>query len=472
MTKILFLVLIITFNNYSQKIDSLQNEIDNLKLELMNKRIEYQNENSKYQSFFIMGEIKDREEDYLQIWGSAIPTNDDFSSPGTTQEDNIIVLKPNKAKILYNYYNGGKHYFMYKGYSKNVFGADVPVRYYGDLPENISYKIKKLDDEADHIVNKIDLLNQTCKQIEYNNFFDEAMGLYKNSDYNASISKLQKILGENHINEEVEELLFLNYKELAKRDASNKKFDNALIWLNSAIQLKNLKNTNYAGLKESYFQICKLIAEDKSKLNDLDEAITYYSRSLQYDKTKIENIKEPYGDTYYLLGEREFDIGNIDKAKSYYNSSILINDEMYNRVKAKFENEKRPSIFLGICSIVPGLGQVLQNDLKTGLIHFGVFSSLTLGGYFLNKFADNIYEDYKIAGNEEDAIRLYDKADSNLKIAYTLYGLSGAMIVVSIVNSFIKSESHNSLFEFTLDESMHLNTVSFSDFNLSLKIIL
>ncbi len=87
--------------------------------------------------FMITGKIKNREDKSIQVWGLAIPRDNNQNIFGAVWNDsNIIIENPSQNGILIDHYQG-EHNFFRKQYGKNIFGSPVPVWVYGDEPERL-----------------------------------------------------------------------------------------------------------------------------------------------------------------------------------------------------------------------------------------------------------------------------------------------------------------------------------------------
>ncbi len=83
----------------------------------------------------VYGEIKDRDNGVLQLYGQAIPTNGDIRAPGTLLENgNIVIVDPDLNAIAGQYYRPSIHFYAQRTFGKNLFGADVPILHYGPAP--------------------------------------------------------------------------------------------------------------------------------------------------------------------------------------------------------------------------------------------------------------------------------------------------------------------------------------------------
>ena len=465
--KLLFTFLLLSIELFSQNLDSLQSQIDKTKSILLQKKQEYADEESKYPLFIIYGEIKDREDNFLQIWGSALPANNDFSLPGTVQENNIIIVNPDKSKILYNGYAGGKHYYLYKGFSKNAFGADVPVWYYGELPTETKNKINSLSSGINILEEKIESLSEDYKIIQSNIFIKLAEENFSKNNFEESVSLLLKAKNLSQTNKNIDELLLKNYLELAQKDSANKNYDEALSNINTAIQLGNLSSLQYEQLKKFHSYLCSTIADMYFQNKNYSEAITYYSQSLKYNNHYINIIEDRYAESYFKIANDYLNKNNVEGAKSNYKKSFEINSNILTQIKSKLESQQRPSFLLGLSSIIPGLGQIIQGDSKSGFTQFGIFSGSIIGGFILKSTADNEYNDYKNATHEDNAIRLYDESNKKLNYSYALFGLGGVVVIYSIIDSFIKSENFNKKYEINFESNP---TIGYNNYSFSLKL--
>jgi hypothetical protein len=96
--------------------------------------------------FQIVGEIKDRDEKSLTIWGRAYPIGSKGALGTNFYEANLIVINPDKRCDHGSHYLEGKHCFMRKSTGTNAFGAPVHVWVYGDPPEEMMLDAKKVRD--------------------------------------------------------------------------------------------------------------------------------------------------------------------------------------------------------------------------------------------------------------------------------------------------------------------------------------
>jgi len=84
--------------------------------------------------FTITGEIHDRDEHSLAVWGKAIPPGGSNPLGALYRDSNIVVLYPDQSRLMGPMYAGGSHCFVGKRSGTNAFGATVPGWVYGPCP--------------------------------------------------------------------------------------------------------------------------------------------------------------------------------------------------------------------------------------------------------------------------------------------------------------------------------------------------
>jgi tetratricopeptide (TPR) repeat protein len=468
---ILLLIIFINPTSLPNSLDSLNAKIADNDHSLYNVKNEYQSEQEKHPIFAIYGEIKDREGDALQIWGTAIPSNDDFSLPGTvTQDGNIIVFSPHKNCIQYTGYFGGQHYYLFKDYKKNVFNADVPVRYYGDLPSDAKTKLEELKQKIQFLQSQKIELSKEWEGLKYANLINEAREYLRGNNYKEAIrsSKDAKSYAADYT--EIDSLLSSAYEGLVNHYASQKDNDNALSVIKEAILSQNLTLESLDRLKEFYFNFTNEKAEENYNLKKYQEAIGYYSECLKFNKANINRIKGKYAQSFQQLGDENIKDGKIEDAKKEYIKAIEIDNSTTFQIITKLSSFQRQAFLYGVASFLPGLGQMIQGYSENAFTHFAIFSGSLIGGLILNNVSKNEYNDYKNASTEGDAVRLYGVANKKLNISYVLYGLSGAIIIYSIIDSFIKAENFNKNYEINLDTSSKSGFGENYNLSLTLKL--
>ncbi len=456
--KLLIPFLFLSIELFSQNLDSLQTQITRVEEILLNKKQILFNEQSKHQPYLISGEIREIDEYYLMIYGSAIPTNNDYSSPGTVVNNYFhLFVKPSKQNITYNYYQG-THYYLFKdkqGY--NIFG---------DLPQKDKEIITNIKNEISQLGSKFELLKQNYNATLSDILIKQAKEKLNENNFEESISLLLKTKQLFPTNKEINQLLLKNYIELAQKDSSTNNYIASLSIIKTAIQLENLSNLQYEQLNEFHSHLCSIIADSYFKKENYPEAITYYSQSLKDNGDYISYIKGRYAESYFQIANDNLRRNNVEQAKSNYKKSFEIDNNLLPKIKNDLESQQKSSFLLGLSSIIPGLGQILQGDSKSGLTQFGIFSGSIVGGLILKSVADNGYKDYKKATQEDNAVRLYDESNKKLNYSYALFGLGCAVMIYSIIDSFIKSENYNKKYEINFESS---SSVSYENITFLLK---
>lgn len=461
-SKLILLIFSLSAELLSQNINAIQIRIIQTERELAEKKQELVNEQEKNPSYFIGGEIRDIDEYYIMIWGSAAPTNNDYSLKGTVIKDFIhLFVKPNKSNIFLNSYRG-THYYLYRDKSGNKVFGDLPIK----DQENIASIQKRINELENELIS----LTNNLKLAQTNSLIDRAKEKLSSADYDESIILLLEAKKTTTTNKEIDQLLLNNYVGLAKKDSSNKNYTSALSRINTAIQLINLSEQSANGLKRFHSEICLIIADEKYNDKIFSEAVEYYSQSIYYDEINLDLIKERYADSYFNLGNYALSNGNIEKAKYNYLNSFRINNSRLSEIKARLESQQKSSFLLGISSIIPGLGQWLQGDSKTAKIHFGIFSASLIGGYVYQNISTKEYRDYKKATIEHDAVNLYASANDKLNISYAFYGFGGAFMIYSIIDSYLKVDNFNRSCEINFGSYSQSSLLNNDNVTISMKV--
>ena len=72
------------------------------------------------------------------------------------------------------------------------------------------------------------------------------------------------------------------------------------------------------------------------------------------------------------------------------------------------EKYKRNPITTGLTSLIPGLGQLIQGETKSGFTQFSLFAGTMLFGYISKAKADDQYNEYLKATDVDKATQYYD----------------------------------------------------------------
>lgn len=235
--------------------------------------------------------------------------------------------------------------------------------------------------------------------------------------------------------------------EKALETTNNKKWNEAVNNWENVIRINsNIVNRYPDKISYSFFEKAKLLF----KQNNYTDALYYFEKGKDIDKSVFEKYSDEYSNVRYVYGEKLLDDSDIkagvESFKYSYEASSI------NRAKIETRlNEMKRSQFSSISlSLIPGLSQlILQKNSTKSLILFGAFgvsSILTV----TNKInADNYYDDYLKAITPQDAKAKYELADQQIKKAGLYLGLVIATIVYSIVDQYIETSNYNSLFEIT-----------------------
>ncbi|MCF8009518.1 MAG: hypothetical protein K9K32_07100 [Halanaerobiales bacterium] len=142
---------------------SLQKELNSIldlysvnnKEQILNLNYQYRETETKVDQlrkenprFNIQGEMIDRNQEDILLWGKAIPANRDYNTYGTLIDNsNIIVKNYYKDGFRIDFYNGGYHFLLGKEKGESSTGQTVPIWVYGDKPE----KLKDVEEELNSI---------------------------------------------------------------------------------------------------------------------------------------------------------------------------------------------------------------------------------------------------------------------------------------------------------------------------------
>lgn len=117
--------------------DELAAEAKKVKGELDEALAKQRKLEAQHSEFTITGQVKDRDEDSVLVWGYALAKSGDNSVFGVNlQEVSILVQNPTYAAPTGTLYSGD-HFLLGKRHGQNALGAAVPVWIYGDLPKEV-----------------------------------------------------------------------------------------------------------------------------------------------------------------------------------------------------------------------------------------------------------------------------------------------------------------------------------------------
>ncbi len=463
-------VLFLCTNLLPQSIQKLNDQIDTVQKNINILNEEVSSQKSKYPEFLIYGEIVDRGLYYIMVKGSALPVNEDFSLPGTVDNGYMLILNPDKEKINYNFYSKTKHYFLFKSYSKNAFNADVPVYNFGDLPGDTKKLIEEKENKLRILEEKKNYLSQTLKEKKKEEFLNEAKVYTNETKYIEAMDKLKQAAKLFPNDKEVNKQFYKNAIEQVKIDTSKGEYETALSLTNEGFEIGNLKPAELNTLKYLYSDICIKEADKNYLSGDYARAIDYYQKSQQYGKEKLGRVETNFADAYFIIGRAEIEKGNVKAAKDNFKSSFKINHKNEERILRELEKYKRNPITTGLTSLIPGLGQLIQGETKSGFTQFSLFAGTMLFGYISKAKADDQYNEYLKATDVDKETQYYDEANRKLITSYTALSVGAAIIIYSVIDSYFIAIEHNKPFEIDIHSSQSSAGSFNNSFNVAFKI--
>jgi hypothetical protein len=148
-----------TAPNASLSADELQEKISLIDSEMMKLSEQYDKLMVEHPAFHISGDIKDRSDTSVSVWGTAVPGDNDLSRMGTlTKDGHVHIINAPKESIIGSTYIG-QRYYIEKRTGKNGFGAAVPVYVFGDAPSKaltLTAQIDRLDKEKSDLQDRLD----------------------------------------------------------------------------------------------------------------------------------------------------------------------------------------------------------------------------------------------------------------------------------------------------------------------------
>lgn len=179
-------------------------ELNNKKLSLSNELAATQN---KYVSFTVQGEIiGSRSSSEIHIFGTAMPSNNDWSHAGVvSQKGNITIREPRKKNILPSHYTDFEVYYVGATTGKNLFGVSVPVHIYTtEAPSNIDKlkgKIADIDGDIDKLKQEYATVYTKWKENLFSSIKDNPTELIKygnvfldKKDYEAATRAFKRLV--------------------------------------------------------------------------------------------------------------------------------------------------------------------------------------------------------------------------------------------------------------------------------------
>jgi len=453
----LFFIILISEQSICQNLDEIQTTISQ-KVTTVNQMIDELNSlENKYPKFWITGEITDRDRDLsvLQVWGTAIPLNNDYNSYGTQLEKgNIIVKNPEKDKINYNYYASGVHYFIKKSYGKNAFGVDVPVFIYGDIPNIVAQrKINSLRKDIADIENQLVSLKEQKRKLEIEKYVREGKELFTLGKYSESADKYKSALEIDESNSAIyNKNISESYYENGNKYFDEKDYETAIINYDNAI--KYFSEKRIIEKKASSFV---KIGDKKFNESKYSDAIANYEKAISIYPEIENSVKTNLALSYFNLGKQDLSNNSFLNASSNFKKSISIDNERRIDIEPILSDMRRTPLLYGAMSIIPGLGQFAQGKTTKGIDHLSLFSASVVASILLDKSSKDTYDDYKTATTTEEAKSLYKKANDNKLYSNIALGISAGVVIWSIIDSFSEAVNYNEPFYLSMNTSINYN---------------
>lgn len=223
------------------------------------------------------------------------------------------------------------------------------------------------------------------------------------------------------------------YVELAEAKMRNQDYDLAIKYFDAARE----DNDSLQAYCESRLAECKhnkaQELHDKGlaafNAGDLGTAITSFKAAAAYDLTFEPGVTDRVTDCWFLLGEKEIKQNNYAAARSNYLQASQTSSSGAKRVDRRFRQLRRSPGVTAAFSLLPGGGQLVNEQPGKAKLHFAAFA--VLAGFSLLELsvADHQYEKYQKATDTKSARELYQKTER----AWTacLVGSSAAALVVS-----------------------------------------
>jgi tetratricopeptide (TPR) repeat protein len=435
---------------YGQRMTELDREISINQQKRISLSSELSSLNSKYPKFKIIGDIKDRDKDILQIWGVALPVSENYYEYGAMLEKgNIIVLNPNEFNINYNIYANGEHYFRGKQYGKNAVGADVPANVYGDISDpQAGYRMYYLKNEIDRLDQIVADQKEEKRKLLVSQYVSEGDKLFAEKNYESSIDYYIKAL--NLDGNKVYE-----YK-IKIADAYCAIGDQKIVEKNYEAAVSNYGLAVEYNYQDKFTEKEALAIEELAKISYKEEryleTIKYYEKELKIFPSRSGNVNPPLARAYLELGKSN--IAEKLEATKNIITAYHLDNSLESEANDLLSIFRRSPVLYGISSIIPGLGQFLQGKNTTGTIQISLFSASLITAFLLNNSSKNTYSDYEKATNTNDAKNLYKQANDRKLYSNISLGLAGGVVLWSILDSFFEAKDYNTPYYLSQDSNL------------------
>lgn len=464
MKRILFFLLLIFINVSAQNLDSLETMYADILSSNKDKLLQI---DKVYPEFYIEGEIKDRDSKKVLLFGHAFPVDNDYNLLGTVYEGNILITNYNPSGLTAGAIYSGRHRFTERTYSKNAFGADVPLYNYGNLIGEIQQVISQLEKDVAYISYRLAEIKEAKKVRKINTLLGEATIFYEQKAYTSSISKSQDVLILSPNNIQATEQLFSCYNSLAKDN-----IDNVSVASSFAYQAKDL-NINNPLLKEALGFTFISIADVYFLSEHYDESSNYYREAFSTISLFPAETINRYAECEIKLGDQALSSKDIYGALVHYDKAVSLIPSNKNILDKKLDSARRSPFAYSLLSIIPGLGQLSQGNLGRARSQFLYFTISVISGYFLNKKSSNVYQNYLDANTEEFATSSYKEANNYKLWSYAAYSLATGILIYSIIDAFNLASSYNDTVRLSFSESSSTDfhpSTQFVNFSIKLNL--
>ena len=440
------------------------------------------------QKFEIHGEIKDRGEDYVLIWGRSIPEDKDYNKIGTliVDEGYIQIQNPDKYGINVNYYRGS-HKYIGKGYGTTGFGGPRPVYLFGKidlipeairLPRDKAYRdwvnISKLYLDRYGLLIKENLDNKEdinkVKEIFLSVMKEEPLPKELKEKWKEQIREVLYITDEEIEAGKTNKVLAAEFISKSDKALLNLDLINAVNFINAAKGFeanRSICDSIMVAISEEYVKLAKR-AINKSNYIEAEAIIEqarnagtnnphYNSLMVVINKVKANNY----------IDEADIEIG----CKNYINAQYLlmkassldpdnIRIAILNKKILSFQKSSVKAISL---SLLPGVGHFYIDKNIKGLNITGI-----KGIYRGNTFVDlrgtqllflsvacwtgfvvfreqmnSSWDKYTSATNPEDAAKYHDKSVQAYNISWGCFAGAITVTIWSMVDSYICVTKYN-----------------------------
>lgn len=230
---------------------------------------------------------------------------------------------------------------------------------------------------------------------------------------------------------------------LALKELNNKNYETALGFYDYCLKIdKSLEKELSNKFGSKFYKT----AEHEYDNGNYNSAIKFYELSLDMDKSYTGKIANNYSNAVYNIATERFSENDFISSSSLYKKAIEIDNDIYNKVNKRFQDIRKNSKLIGASSIIPGIGQLINKDIKKARTYFAIFATTLASGIISKNIADNKYNEYLESTTTNEADALYREASIYLNVSNGLLGGAIATVYYSISNAYRDAEKFNELF--------------------------